>query len=103
MEGDISFGTQALKASEVPELTIPVAFQSPALAQELANLRDMLKDQGDSKIIQGDDKSDKLGHPQTPHIELPPLAFVKQLLKSLGDGNGAQHTLYLLRKTIGLT
>lgn len=93
VEGETSFGTQVLQASEVVELTSPGTSQSPAFAQELANLRGVLRDQGGPSASRENAKSDGSGHTQIPETELPPAAFIMQLLKSLRDEQGTQCAL----------
>jgi hypothetical protein len=93
VEGETSFKIQALRASQVEELKSPAAQQSPAVVQELANLRDALQDQETTGVDKGNVESDELEQTHALDVTLPPPTFVMQLLQLLADERCKQWAL----------
>ncbi|RKK19757.1 hypothetical protein BFJ65_g6471 [Fusarium oxysporum f. sp. cepae] len=85
VEGETSFKTQALHASQVEELKSPAAQQSPTFVQELANLKDALQDQETSGLGKGNVKSGQLEQAHVPDVKIPPPTSVMQLLQLMAD------------------
>ncbi|EXM24766.1 hypothetical protein RAB80_002274 [Fusarium oxysporum f. sp. vasinfectum] len=85
VEGETSFKTQALHASQVEELKSPAAQQSPAFVQELANLKDALQDQETSGIGKGNVKAGQLEQTHVADVKIPPPTSVMQLLQLMAD------------------
>lgn len=85
VEGETSFKTQALCASQIEELNSPVVQQSPLLVQELANLRDALQDQETTVVGKGNLKLDELEQTHTVDVKLPSPTFVMHLLQLMAD------------------
>lgn len=85
VEGETSFKTQALHASQVEELKSPAAQQSPTFVQELANLKDALQDQVTSGLGKGNVKSGQLEQAHVPDVKIPPPTSVMQLLQLMAD------------------
>ncbi|TVY66272.1 putative transcriptional regulatory protein [Fusarium oxysporum f. sp. cubense] len=85
VEGETSFKTQALHASQVEELKSPAAQQSPTFVQELANLKDALQDQETSGIGKGNVKAGQLEQTHVADVKIPPPTSVMQLLQLMAD------------------
>ncbi|KAH6884507.1 hypothetical protein B0T10DRAFT_579212 [Thelonectria olida] len=92
-EGESSFGRQAVRASEIAELTCSEASNSPTVMSELASFRGMAQNQEASQTKRQDYTSGQCvdGGKQ---IELPSSDFVLQLLRRLKDLKGTQCILY---------
>jgi hypothetical protein len=86
-EGESSFGRQAMRASEIAELTCSEASNSPTVMSELASFRGMAQNQEASRTKRQDYTSDRCLD-DGKEIELPSSDFVLQLLRKLKDLKG---------------
>lgn len=87
-EGDSSFGSQALHASQIAELTSSEASQSPIVMLELAKLRDMAQDQTAPRSVRHHYLSGLRREGPKSDMELPPSDFVVQVLRVLREMKG---------------
>ncbi|KAI8716839.1 Fungal-trans domain-containing protein [Fusarium sp. LHS14.1] len=93
-EGDSSFGRQALNAIQVAELTSSDSSQSPAVAQQLASLRDMAREHEASGVNRDDYISAPVPAADNLKMRLPPSTFVLAILRVLRERKGVQPILY---------
>ncbi|KAI8675850.1 Fungal-trans domain-containing protein [Fusarium keratoplasticum] len=93
-EGDSSFGRQALNAIQVAELTSSESSHSPAVAQQLANLRDMAREHEASGVNRDDYISAPVPATDNLKMRLPPSMFVLAILRVLRERKGVQPILY---------
>ncbi|KAH7268663.1 hypothetical protein B0J15DRAFT_486866 [Fusarium solani] len=93
-EGDSSFGRQALNAIQVAELTSSESSHSPAVAQQLASLRDMAREHEASGVNRDDYISAPVPATDNLKMRLPPSTFVLAILRVLRERKGVQPILY---------
>ncbi|KAM5345682.1 hypothetical protein ACJ41O_011543 [Fusarium nematophilum] len=102
-EGDSSFGSQALHASQIAELTSSEASQSPIVMLELAKLRDMAQDQTAPRSVRHHYLSGLRREGPKSDMELPPSDFVVQVLRVLREMKGTESLLFTFYGISGCT
>ncbi|KAF5004106.1 hypothetical protein FDECE_9379 [Fusarium decemcellulare] len=93
-EGESSFGTQALNASQIAELTSSEASQSPSVLLELTKLRDIAHHQSTARSVWNQYVTGMPRKGLKSDIELPPSSFVIQTLRVLRELKGTQAMLF---------